>query len=72
MPITCERRRNARPSKVITVAKANFDIAAGGTQDIKAKITGPGKKLVRKRKPMYAIIKIGGQQIAAGSITLTP
>jgi hypothetical protein len=61
-----------KAKKPITVAKARFDIPAGASLDVKAKITAKGKKIVKKRKPIYVTLTINGTEIPAGAITLAP
>jgi hypothetical protein len=61
-----------KPKKPVVVAKGRFDIPAGASLDVRAKITGKGKKIVKKRKPIYVTVTMNGTEIPAGSITLAP
>jgi hypothetical protein len=64
----------AKKPRTITFAKSDFTIPAGATQQVPAKLTRKGKKMVKKseRPTLYLNLTIGGQQTTAGTITVGP
>jgi hypothetical protein len=65
------RARRPRP---ITVARVEFDIPAGQTQQLRAKLTRKGKRLVRRseRPALWANLEMGGRRTTAGTISIAP
>lgn len=69
--------RHARAAKVprpVTFAKSQFTIPPGQTQQVPAKLTRKGKRMLRKsqRPTLYANLWIGSAPSTAGTITIGP
>ena len=64
----------AKKPKTTTFAKSQFTIAPGATQQVPAKLTRKGKKMMKKgeRPTLYANVIFGSQQSTAGTITIAP
>jgi hypothetical protein len=62
----------AKKPKTLTFAKSDFTIPPGATQQVPAKLTRKGKKMLKKsaRPTLYLNLTIGGQQTTAGTITV--
>lgn len=66
----------ARKSAVLTVARARFKLAPGKTRTVRARFTRKGKRYMRRyrrtprRAKLYANLRMGKQQIAAGRLKL--
>jgi hypothetical protein len=61
-----------KPKGPVVVAKAQFNVPAGASLDVRAKITAKGKKIVKKRKPMYVTVTMNGTATSVGGITVAP
>jgi hypothetical protein len=67
------RARVKRP-RMVTFGKAEFTIPPGQIQEVPAKLTRKGKKMLRKseRPALYANLRFGSDWSTAGTVTIAP